>query len=75
MSAIRELGCPVLVGASRKRFIGEITGEQDPIQRVWGSVAAHVEAFHRGATIFRAHDVAATVQALKVARAIGMQDG
>ena len=63
-------GCPVMVGASRKRFIGEITGETEAHRRVHGSVGAAVAAYDRGARIFRAHDVAATRQALDVAAAI-----
>ncbi len=65
-----EWGFPVMVGVSRKRFIGEITGETEPNQRVFGSIGAAVAAFHRGASIFRVHDVAATRQALDVAAAI-----
>jgi dihydropteroate synthase len=77
--SLRMLGClerltawgfPVLVGVSRKRFIGELTGELEPRQRVFGSVGAAVAAFDRGASIFRVHDVAATRQALDVAAAI-----
>ncbi len=63
-------GYPVLVGASRKRFIGELTGEDEPKQRLGGSLAAALEAVRLGASIVRVHDVAATVQALAVARAI-----
>ena len=63
-------GCAVMIGASRKRFIGEITGVVDPALRVHGSVGAAVSAYHRGARIFRVHDVAATRQALDVAAAI-----
>jgi dihydropteroate synthase len=58
------LGRPVLIGASRKRFIGAITGEGDPGRRLGGSLAATCAAYWRGATIFRVHDVAPTVQAL-----------
>lgn len=65
-----ETGFPVLVGTSRKRFIGEITGEQEPVARVFGSVGAAVSAYDRGAAIVRVHDVAATRQALDVAAAI-----
>ena len=65
-----ELGCPVLVGASRKRFIGQLTGEESPRSRLGGSIAAVLTARARGATIFRVHDVAHTAQALKVAEAI-----
>lgn len=67
---LATLGVPVLIGASRKRFLGEITGESRPDQRVMGSVAAAVECYRRGATIFRVHDVKETAQALAVARAI-----
>ena len=63
-------GCPVMIGASRKRFIGEITGVAESHQRVHGSVGAAVAAYDRGARIFRVHDVAATRQALDVAAAI-----
>ena len=63
-------GCPVMIGASRKRFIGEITGVSEPDLRVHGSVGAAVAAYERGARIFRVHDVAATRQALDVAAAI-----
>ncbi|MEQ1511133.1 MAG: dihydropteroate synthase [Lysobacteraceae bacterium] len=65
-----DLGVPVLAGLSRKRTIGEITGRDDPHNRVHGSVAAHIIAAQRGAMILRAHDVAATVDALKVWNAL-----
>lgn len=60
-------GHPVLVGASRKRFIGRLTGIEEPARRVAGSVAAAVLAAESGASIVRVHDVAETVQALRVA--------
>ena len=63
-------GCPVMIGASRKRFIGDITGVSEAHERVHGSVGAAVAAYDRGARIFRVHDVAATRQALDVAAAI-----
>ena len=66
LPALVELGFPVVVGASRKRFIGEITGEQMPAERVGGSVAAALWAAARGAAVVRVHDVAATAQALAV---------
>jgi dihydropteroate synthase len=59
-------GYPVMVGASRKRFIGESSGVKDAASRVHGSVGAAVAAFERGARVFRVHDVAATRQALDV---------
>jgi dihydropteroate synthase len=63
-------GYPVMVGVSRKRFIGELSGVKSAEARVHGSVGAAVAAFERGARIFRVHDVAATRQALDVAAAI-----
>ena len=65
-----SLGRPVLIGASRKRFIGELTGQGDPAARVSGTVAACLAARRRGATIFRVHDVAAMKAALAVADAV-----
>jgi len=65
-----EWGFPVLVGASRKRFIGELTGVREPAARVYGSVGAAVAAYDLGARILRVHDVAATRQALDVADGI-----
>lgn len=64
------LGYPVLIGASRKRFIGDLTGVRAADQRVFGSVGAALEAARRGAAVLRVHDVAATVQALRVQGAI-----
>ena len=63
-------GYPVVVGASRKRFVGELSGVRDASARVHGSVGAAVAAFERGARILRVHDVAATRQALNVADAV-----
>jgi dihydropteroate synthase len=60
------LGCAVLVGASRKRFIGALTGVAAASDRVHGSVGAALAAWARGADALRVHDVAATVQALQV---------
>jgi len=65
-----ELGVPVLAGLSRKRTIGDITGRESASDRVAGSVAAHLIAAQRGAMILRVHDVAATVDALKVWNAV-----
>jgi len=65
-----ELGVPVLAGLSRKRSIGEITGRKLPRERVAGSVVAHLVAAQRGAKILRVHDVAQTVDALKVWAAV-----
>jgi dihydropteroate synthase len=70
LPAIAALGYPVLVGASRKRFIGHILGEEDPKRRVAGSVGAAVYAAMNGADVLRVHDVAETAQALRVIAAI-----
>jgi dihydropteroate synthase len=68
---LRALGLPVLVGASRKRFIGEITGVAAPSERVHGSVGAALAAAAQGAAVVRVHDVRATVEALAVFAACG----
>jgi dihydropteroate synthase len=65
-----ELGAPVLVGLSRKKSIGELTGRDDPRERIHGSVAAALIAAQRGAMLLRVHDVAATVDALKIWNAV-----
>ena len=65
-----QTGLPLLVGVSRKRMIGEITGEAEPAQRIHGSVTAALYAAERGATILRVHDVKATADALKVWQAL-----
>ena len=61
-----ETGFPLLIGVSRKRMIGELTGEANAAERVHGSVAAALTSVARGAQIVRVHDVAETAQALKV---------
>jgi dihydropteroate synthase len=66
---LRRFGLPLLVGASRKRFISSVV-PSDPQQRIGGSIAAHLIAVKGGARIVRTHDVAETVQALRVAAAI-----
>ncbi len=65
-----DLGVPVLAGLSRKRSLGEVTGRSEPGERVAASVAAHLIAAQRGAMLLRVHDVAATVDALKVWQAV-----
>jgi dihydropteroate synthase len=69
LGELRAFGLPILVGASRKRFISTVT-PSEPQQRLGGSIAAHLIAMQRGADIIRTHDVAETVQALRVAAAI-----
>ena len=70
LDELQSFGLPLLVGASRKRFISVVT-PSEPHQRLGGSIAAHLIAAKGGARIIRAHDVAETVQALRVAAAIG----
>jgi dihydropteroate synthase len=69
-SELAALGYPVLVGASRKSFLGAVTGRSDPEQRIIGSVVAAVAAYGGGARIMRAHDVGAHREALLVAHAV-----
>lgn len=68
-----ELGVPVLAGLSRKSFIGSLSG-RDVNDRVYGSVAAALIAAQNGAKIIRVHDVAATVDALKIWNAVSKQN-
>src|SRR6478609_8146043 len=63
-----DLGRPLVIGTSRKSFIGQLTG-RDVTERVHGTVATCVIALERGASVFRVHDVAAVADALKVASA------
>ena len=65
-----DLSRPVLIGPSRKRFIGEIAGRSEPTDRIFGTIAACLAAWRGGATIFRVHDVGAVSDALAVAEAI-----
>jgi dihydropteroate synthase len=69
LGEFRVFGLPLLVGASRKRFISSVV-PSEPHQRLGGSIAAHLVAAKNGARIIRTHDVAETVQALRVAAAI-----
>src|SRR5947209_4192702 len=64
-----EIGRPVVVGTSRKSFLGKLTGRPQARERAAGTVATNVLALERGATVFRVHDVAANVEALTVAAA------
>jgi len=65
----RSLGYPVVVGASRKSFLGWVLGNADPAQRLEAGVAAAVIAAEHGAALVRTHDVAPTVRALSLVRA------
>jgi dihydropteroate synthase len=66
---VKGFGLPLLIGASRKRFIDSVS-PAPPDQRLGGSIAAHLLAVLQGAAIVRTHDVAETMQALRVAAAI-----
>jgi len=70
LDCLKAFGLPLLVGASRKRFVNSVT-PSPPRQRLGGSLAAHILAVERGATFVRVHDVAATVQAMRVMTVIG----
>jgi dihydropteroate synthase len=69
LNAWRSFGLPILIGASRKRFITTVV-PSEPSERIGGSLAAHLLAVENGAAIVRVHDVAPTVQAFAVAAAI-----
>ena len=70
LAVLRDLGCPVLVGVSRKSFIGALADEPKASHRLPGSLAAALFALRAGAAILRVHDVAETVQALRVWQAL-----
>jgi dihydropteroate synthase len=69
LGELKSFGCPLLIGASRKRFIDSVS-PAPPDQRIGGSIVSHLIAVENGAAIVRTHDVAETVQALRVAAAI-----
>ena len=70
LDELAGLGCPILVGASRKRFLGTITGVAEAADRDVASIAAHLVAVQNGASAIRVHDVAGHAQALAVLEAI-----
>ena len=70
LPALTRLGYPVLVGASRKAFIGHLTGRATPADRVWGSLGVHLLGAALGAQIVRVHDVAPLRDALLVGDAV-----
>ena len=72
LERLHKFNLPIFVGASRKRFIDSVT-PASPDKRIGGSIATHVMAVQKGASIIRAHDVAETVQALKITAAIEAQ--
>jgi dihydropteroate synthase len=72
LALFHSLGCPVVIGASRKRTIGALSGEAPVEKRVGGSIAFAIKAAEQGAQLLRVHDVFETVQALRAWR--GMRD-
>lgn len=78
LSLLHGLGCPILLGASRKRFIGSIGEAETPVARVPGSLAVALEGFAQGAQLSRVHDVVETRQALRLWQAVrgdAMEEG
>jgi dihydropteroate synthase len=73
IGSFREVGVPVLAGVSRKRFIGELSGADDPAGRLEGSVGAAVWCASQGVEVVRVHDVGPTVRALRVVDAIARE--
>jgi dihydropteroate synthase len=70
LSKLNQLGYPILSALSRKRFIGEALGGADALERTVGSVAGHLLSIQQGACMVRAHDVKATVDAIRVWQAM-----
>ena len=70
LSLFHSLGCTVLLGASRKRFIGTITGEAEPKKRLAGSIAVSLEGLRQGVQILRVHDIVGNYQATKMWKAM-----
>ena len=66
ISIFHSLGCPIMLGASRKRFISNIYGQIIPKERLAGSIAVDLHSFNQGIQIFRVHDVFETKQALEI---------
>jgi len=72
LAMLHGLGCPILLGASRKRLIGALSSEAPADQRLGGSVALALKSVEQGAQIVRVHDAPETVQALRIWR--GLRD-
>jgi dihydropteroate synthase len=71
IAEFRTFGCPLMLGTSRKSFIGLVTGEKDqPEKRIGGSLASEIIGIQNGADIVRVHDVAETVEAIKLLLAL-----
>jgi dihydropteroate synthase len=69
LDEIVAIGRPVVIGTSRKSFLGTLTGREDPGARLPGTIATNVLAYERGASVFRVHDVAPVMDALRVTAA------
>src|SRR5205807_1226769 len=65
LDEIVAVGRPVVIGTSRKSFLGRITGRSSPAERLPGTIATNVLAYERGAQVFRVHDVAPVIDALQ----------
>ena len=70
LDEIVAIGRPVVIGTSRKSFLGTLAGGRAEDERLPGTIATNVLALERGATVFRVHDVAAVADALAVAAAV-----
>ncbi len=70
LNELKAAGMPLLIGPSRKRFIGEVLGEDRPRARIWGTAAVCALALARGADLFRVHDVGPMAQVIKMAAAL-----
>ncbi len=70
LSEFQSLNLPILVGASRKSFIGHILNRKNPKERVWGTAAACCQAIAQGANILRVHDVTEMYDVIRVADAL-----
>jgi len=73
LGELRRLGCPLLVGSSRKAFIGNLLGGAGEEQRIWGTAASVTAAVLGGAHIVRVHDVAEMAQVVRVADSIAVE--
>ena len=75
LEQLQRFGLPILIGVSRKRAIGQVTGRSEPRARLAGSLAAALIGAEHGAAILRVHDVAPHVDAMKMFAAIGRRPG
>jgi dihydropteroate synthase len=70
LSVLKGLGCPILMGLSRKAFIGKLSGAGEAKDRMAGTVAANLESIRQGANLLRVHDVKENFQAVKIHKAL-----